>query len=89
MCDEFDYIRYEDVEKSMSEYYQGREKQTTKHYFRYQGKLYPTMNIVKVAIENNSDIINDRLYDNLSCCKNTIKQLVDDEIIFYTLEENI
>ncbi len=89
MCDEFNKIQYENIEKSMNDYCKGREKSTTKNYFRYKDALYPVMNIVKVAIENNSDIVNNRLYDNLPRCKYILNQLLEDEIIFYKLEEKI
>jgi len=91
MCNEieFNQIQNKDLRKSMDDYFIGRERATTKSYFRYEGKLYPVMNIVKVAIENNSDISNDRLYDNLFCCKETIIQLLGNEITFYKLSEDI
>ena len=87
MCNEieFNQIKNKDLRKSMDDYFIGRERATTKNYFRYEGKLYPVMNIVKVAIENNSDIANDRLYDNLPCCKYIINQLLGDEISFYKM----
>ncbi len=87
MCTEteFNQIKNKDLKKSMDDYFIGREKATTKNYFRYEGKLYPVMNIVKVAIENNSKIANHKLYDNLFCCEETIKQLLEDEISFYKL----
>ena len=87
MCDEFNKIQYENIEKSINDYYVGRENPATKYYFRYKKVLYPVMNIVKVAIENNSDISNDRLYDNFPCCKYILNKLLDNEIIFYKLME--
>ncbi len=86
---EFNQIKKKDLKKSMDCYSAGKERSTTKHYFRYQDKLYPVMNIVKIAIENNSDIANDRLYDNLFCCKKTIKQLLENKVTFYKLSEDI
>ncbi len=87
MCNEteFNQIKNKDLKKSIDSYTSGREKPTTENYFRYEGKVYPIMNIVKVAIENNSNISNDRLYDNLPCCKYIINQLLDDEISFYKM----
>lgn len=85
---EFNKIENKDIKISMDSYSIGRENPTTINYFRYDGKLYPVMNIVKIAIENNKDITNDRLYDNLSCCKKTIRRLLEHEITFYKLSDD-
>jgi len=87
MCAEFNRITYGNIQKSMEEYRLGRESANTKNYFRYEGKLYPVMNIVKVAIEYNDKITNNTLYNNFSCCKNTLNILLDNQIVFYKLEE--
>ena len=87
MCAEFNRITYGNIQKSMQEYKVGREKATTKNYFRYEGKLYPVMNIVKVAIEHNDKITHNTLYDDFSSCKNTLNRLLDNQIVFYKLEE--
>ncbi len=85
---EFDKITYSNLQKSIDTYYIGRERSSTKNYFKYHGRFYPIMNIVKIAIEYNDDIANDQLYDNLSCCKNTLCRLLDKQITFYKLYED-
>ena len=39
-----------DIALSIESYYPNREKSTTKKYFIYKNKQYPTMNIIKEAI---------------------------------------
>lgn len=92
MCNnltQFNKIKFNDIQKSMDGYYHGRENSTTRNYFIYKGKLYPIMNIVKIAIESSNDISNNQLYDNLPCCKYILERLLVEEVSFYKLIEDV
>ena len=76
MCDEFSRLTIRDIERAMTTYSNGDEKETTTNYFIFNEKNFPIMRIIKSAMEINGSF-GSKDYDNLHCCKKTIMTLLN------------
>jgi len=75
-----------DIIKSIESYYTSREKETTTKKFKYKNKYYPSMNIIKIAIEifneKGNKQIDSKGYNNITACEETLQKHFKNEIVF-------